>query len=135
MQNIFLQYIAVLIPFAIIDGIWLSTMAPRFYQRYIGHLLAATPNWTVAVVFYLLYMVGIVALVVQPSIAQGHTLLRTLMYGAIFGGIAYATYDLTNHATMKDWPAIVTIVDIIWGAILTGSVSLIAVWALRAFLN
>lgn len=135
MQNVFFQYLAVLVPFVVIDGIWLSTMAPRFYQKYIGNLLATTPNWTAAVVFYLLYMVGIVALVVNPAIAQNQTLGKVILMGAIFGGIAYATYDLTNQATLKEWSTIVTVVDIIWGAILTGSVSVIAVWALRSLLG
>lgn len=135
MQNVFFQYLAVLVPFVVIDGIWLSTMAPRFYQKYIGNLLAATPNWTAAVVFYLLYMVGIVALVVNPAIAQNQTLGKVILMGAIFGGIAYATYDLTNQATLKEWSTVVTVVDIIWGAILTGSVSVIAVWALRSLLG
>ena len=86
-------------------------------------------------IFYLLYMVGIVALVVRPAIAQNQSFGTVLLMGAIFGAIAYATYDLTNQATLKQWSTVVAVVDLVWVAVLTGSVSLIAVWALRSLLG
>jgi uncharacterized membrane protein len=104
--------------------IWLGLVANKFYQREIGQYLKPTPNWAAAIIFYLLYIIGILIFAVLPNVDKGPA--RAAIYGALFGFFAYATYDLTNYATMKDWPLVVTITDIIWGTILTGSVALIS---------
>ena len=93
-----------------------------FYPRHLAHLLSANVNWSAAILFYLVFIAGIVFFAVKPALEAGNS-LRALAYGAFFGFLAYATYDLTNHATMKDWPAIVTVVDLAWGTVLTGTVA------------
>jgi uncharacterized membrane protein len=120
-----LTYFATIPAFIIIDALWLGTMAPRFYQTHIGHLLASSVQWAPAVIFYLLYIGGIVLFAVKPAL-HANSCVTALTLGALLGILAYGTYDLTNHATMKDWPLIVTVVDIIWGAVLTGSVALVS---------
>jgi len=118
---------------ALIDAIWLKTMFSRFYSPNIGHLLADTPKLIPAIIFYILFAVALTVFVILPALASDSTLLKTFVFGAFFGMITYATYDLTNHATMKDWPAIVSVVDIIWGSVLTGLVSVCAVTITKFF--
>lgn len=85
-------------------------------------MLRSNPNWSAAVVFYLLFVLGLLVFVIVPSLESGSTKM-VLILGALFGLITYATYDLTNLATVKDWPLVVTVVDLLWGGILATSVS------------
>jgi uncharacterized membrane protein len=116
-------YFATLIAFFAIDLVWLGLVARTFYRKYLGFLMAPSPNWTAAIIFYLLFVVGILVFVVLPGL-EADSLKRTLLRAALFGLITYATYDLTNLATIKDWPLIVTLVDLAWGTILSIVVSL-----------
>ena len=100
-----------------VDSVWLWLVAPRFYQAQIGFLLRDTPNWYAAGAFYLIYIFGLTVFVVTPAISQG-SLAQGVSKGALFGIVTYATYDLTNLATVKDWPLLVTLVDLAWGATL-----------------
>ena len=118
--------------FFLIDMLWLGFIANRFYQDQIGHLLGPV-NWTAAIVFYLIYIVGILIFAVVPALEVG-SWQRALVLGALFGFFAYATYDFTNLATLKDWPLVVVVVDVIWGAVLTGSVALGSYWLGKTFL-
>ena len=118
-------YAAALIAFLAIDALWLGLVAPTFYQKYLGFLLAPNPNWLAALLFYLLFIVGILVFVVVPGLKDG-ALNKTLLRAALFGLITYATYDLTNLATIKDWPVLVTVVDMIWGTVLSTTVSLVS---------
>jgi len=102
-----------------LDFIWLTSMSEPFYRRLLGHLMAPSPNMTAAVVFYLLYIAGILIFAVRPALVSGDW-RQALMQGAALGLVAYATYDLTNLATLKGWPLSVTLVDMAWGAFLTG---------------
>src|SRR5690606_39274446 len=106
------------------DMVWLGVIAKNFYQDKLGHLLAPSPNWTAAILFYLVYIAGIIYFAILPSLDEG-SLLKAAVSGALLGGLAYATYDMTNLATLKDWPIKIVIVDIIWGMVLTGSVATI----------
>ena len=108
--------------FFAIDMLWLGVLARGFYSRQLGGLLADQVNWPAAIVFYLLYIAGIVFFVTLPS-ARSRSLARALATGAFFGLVAYATYDLTNLATLKGWPVAVTVVDLCWGMVLTASVA------------
>ena len=108
-----------LMVFLAIDFVWLSQIARKFYFERIGHLMADKPNLTAAVVFYAVYVVGIVIFAVAPALKSG-SVMTALGYGALFGFFAYATYDMTNYATLKNWPVMVTVVDIAWGTFLTG---------------
>jgi uncharacterized membrane protein len=104
--------------------VWLGLIAKNFYAKHIGFLMTPNVNWMAAIIFYLLFIVGTVVFVITPALEQ-KSWMHALLYGALFGLITYATYDLTNLATIKDWPLIVTIVDLIWGTVLSASVSLI----------
>ena len=119
----FVKLYAIALPvFIVIDMVWLTLVAKKFYRDQIGFLMKDDPNWTAAIVFYLLFIVGLVVFVIAPAIEK-NSWLHALLFGALFGFIAYATYDLTNLATLKDWPLLVTIVDLTWGAVLAASVS------------
>jgi uncharacterized membrane protein len=108
--------------FFIIDLIWLGVVARGFYQKHLGYLMRTPINWTAAIIFYLLFIIGIVFFAVRPAL-EVQSPMRALIYGALFGFFTYATYDLTNLATVKDWPVIVTIVDLVWGTVLCGAVA------------
>lgn len=109
-----------------IDAVWL-TQASGFYRSQIGHLMAETPNLVAAGVFYLLYIAALVYFVVEPA-AQAGSLKNAFLRGALFGLVTYATYDLTNLATLRDWPVLITIVDLAWGTILTATTAAVSVW-------
>ena len=110
--------------FIAIDMVWLVLVAKNFYAKTLGFLMSPTVNWIAAILFYLLFIVGVVVFVVTPSLKQ-QSWLQALLLGALFGLITYATYDLTNLATIKSWPLIVTVVDMIWGTTLSASISVI----------
>jgi len=129
-KNTILLYLVTLAIFFIIDMIWLGLVAKNFYRQQLGGMLSSTVNWPAAILFYLLFIAGLQFFVVAPALAQGGA-LQALWQGAFFGLIAYATYDLTNLATLRDWPLLVTAVDLAWGAVLGGSVSMCAVQAGR----
>ena len=119
---VILQFLVVAAAFAIIDAIWLKTMNP-FYRRQIGDLMADKPNLGYAVVFYLIYIAGIVFFALRPAL-DGGSWLSAVGYGAALGAFAYATYDLTNAATLKTWPWQLVVVDILWGTALTALATL-----------
>lgn len=118
--------------FLALDALWLSQMTPRFYRPAISHLLAEKANLGAAVAFYLLYITGIVVLAVAPAMEKGG-LGKAALMGALVGLMAYGTYDLTNHATLKDWPLRLTLVDLAWGTVLTSFAASIGFLATRAF--
>ena len=119
--------------FLVLDAAWLAKIAPSFYKKHIGHLMAKSPNLPVAGIFYLIYIFGLVYFVVSPALKDNMSLGQVAIRGAIIGLVCYATYDLTNHATLKDWPAIVSIVDIIWGTFLTSVTTVVAVFIITKF--
>ncbi len=119
---VILQFLVVAAAFAVIDAIWLKTMNP-FYRGQIGELLADRPNLGYAVVFYVIYIAGIVFFALRPAL-DGGSWLSAVGYGAALGAFAYATYDLTNAATLKTWPLQLIVVDILWGAVLTALATL-----------
>lgn len=108
--------------FFAIDMVWLGLIAKNFYAKYLGYLMKTDVNWTAALIFYFLFIVGLVLFVIQPGLEK-QSLNYVLIYGALFGLMTYATYDLTNLATIKDWPLIVTVVDMVWGTMLSVVVS------------
>jgi uncharacterized membrane protein len=122
-MNIKLYFIALPVFFAI-DMFWLGVVSKNFYKQQIGFLMTPNVNWTAAILFYLLFIVGLVLFVISPALAK-NSIQYALVFGALFGLITYATYDLTNLAVLKDWPLAITIVDMIWGAVLASSVSTI----------
>ena len=119
-------YGAALAAMLVIDGIWLGAMIPRFYQPRIAHLMGEQPDVAAALAFYLLYPAGLVTLIVMPGVRVGSALRGIGAQGALFGLVAYGTYDLTNQATLRDWPWSLTVIDMVWGGLLTGAVALIS---------
>lgn len=120
----FLTLYAISVPiFFVIDMIWLGVVARGFYKNQLGHLLGDV-NWVAAVIFYLIFLAGLTFFATYPAAFQS-SLKMALIYGALFGFFTYATYDLTNLATLRDWPLMVTIVDVIWGTILGSAVATI----------
>lgn len=120
-----LVYAITLPVFFAIDLVWLGVVARDFYRRHLGHLLSDQVNWPAAILFYLVFIAGIVFFAVKPALEAGSG-LRALTYGAFLGFLAYATYDLTNQATVRDWPVLVTVVDLVWGTVLSALVSFLS---------
>jgi uncharacterized membrane protein len=122
----FIKLFAIALPiFIAMDLFWLGVVAKDFYEAQIGTLLKANVNWAAAIVFYLVFIAGLVLFVITPAMEKG-SWTHALLFGALFGFVCYATYDLTNLAVAKDWPLLVTIVDMVWGAIIATTVSTIA---------
>jgi uncharacterized membrane protein len=121
-------YIATGISFALIDSVWLRNMYDRLYKPEIGEMLynGGFRLWP-AVAFYFLYILGMMIFAVGPALANGKW-QTALLWGALLGFFCYMTYDLTNHATLKVWSTKVTVLDMIWGTVLTGSASLAGWW-------
>lgn len=121
----FIKLFAIALPvFFAIDMIWLGLVAKDFYRAQIGALMKSDVNWAAAIIFYLIFIAGLVVFVITPAMEKG-SWTHALLLGAFFGLVCYATYDLTNLAVAKDWPLLVTIVDLVWGAVLAASVSVI----------
>jgi uncharacterized membrane protein len=107
-------YLLTMPVFFVVDMLWLGLVARGFYQRNLGHLLAASVDWTAAILFYLLYIAGILLFAVAPGLAAD-SLRRTALLAAAFGFFTYMTYELTNRATLPDWPLRMVVVDTLWG--------------------
>lgn len=121
----FIKLYTIALPvFFAIDIVWLGIVAKNFYAKQIGALLKPDVNWTAAIIFYLIFISGLVVFVITPAMEKG-SWINALLFGAFFGLVCYATYDLTNLALAKDWSLLVTIIDLIWGTILAASVSII----------
>ncbi|WP_373489203.1 DUF2177 family protein [Blastomonas sp.] len=134
MLRYIIAYLATGLAFALIDSVWLKTMATRLYQPVLGEILAPSFRLAPAVVFYLLYILGIQIFAVAPALADGRW-QTALVRGALFGFFCYMTYDLTNQATLKLWSTQITVLDIMWGTFLTGSSALAGFWAARSILR
>lgn len=122
-MNYIKMYVIAFVIFLAIDAIWLGLVAPKFYKAQIGHLMAEKPKFIAALIFYLLFIVGVVYFVVNPAI-ESQNVTKLIISGMLFGFMTYATYDLTNLATLKDWPITVTIVDLVWGTSLSTVIGL-----------
>jgi uncharacterized membrane protein len=108
--------------FFAIDLVWLGVVARDFYRSNLGHVVSPQVNWWPALVFYLLYIVGILIFAVVPALGQA-SVRKAILYGALFGFFTYMTYELTNMATIADWPLKVVVIDICWGVVLSASVA------------
>ncbi|TVP94208.1 MAG: DUF2177 family protein [Acholeplasmatales bacterium] len=117
MLDFLILYAIAFVTFFVVDLVWLGLVAKPFYDKHLGHLLRQPVNWTAAIIFYLMFIAGLVFFAILPAV-EAESVLRALLYGGAFGLITYATYDLTNLATLKDWPLKVTVVDLAWGTCL-----------------
>jgi uncharacterized membrane protein len=130
MKELYL-YLSIVPIFFGIDMLWIVFVANGFYKKELGALLAPKPIWWAAILFYLLYLVGVIIFVILPA-AQAGQWQKALILGALFGLIAYATYDLTNYSTTAGWPLSVTLVDLAWGTFVTGLISTIGYFIAKA---
>ena len=130
MKIVLSAYAATAAAFLAIDAVWLSTMADRLYRPLLGDMLAPSFALAPAVLFYLIYIGGIVFFAILPALEQ-RRLGKAVLNGAVLGFVAYATYDLTNQATLKNWPVIITVADMIWGTLLTATASALGYAAAR----
>lgn len=129
----FIKLYAIAVPvFFALDLLWLGVIAKPFYFRHLGYLLREKVIWWAAIAFYLLFLIGLIVFVIGPAVESG-SIRRALLLGCFFGFITYQTYELTNYALVKDWPPIVVVVDIAWGTILSGSVSVITYCIAKRF--
>ena len=120
---LFIKLYAIALPiFLFIDMVWLGLLAKNFYANQIGFLMSKNINWLAVVLLYLLLVLGLVIFVVYPA-SVNNSLYQAVGFGALFGLVAYATYDLTNLAIIKDWPVLVTLVDVAWGTFLASATS------------
>ncbi len=125
-----LTYSLTAVVFFAVDMLWLGILAKGIYRKYLGGMMSEEVNWTAAIIFYLIFIAGILVFVVEPAVERG-SWMRAITLGAFFGIIAYATYDLTNLATLKGWPLPIVFIDIAWGAVLTGSTSVAGFFIMR----
>lgn len=129
--SFYIKLYALTVPvFFIIDLIWLGVVAKGFYQKNLKYILSPNVNWTAAIIFYLMYIAGILIFAVVPGVAKD-SVRHAALWGALFGFFTYATYDLTNLALLKDWPLNIVVVDILWGMVLCTVVSTISFYIAR----
>ena len=127
-------YVVALLTFLLVDMAWLGTMAPRFYRPTLGDIAISGVNLPPAIVFYALYPVGLLIFATIPALKSG-SISTAVVSGALFGFFTYATYDLTNHATLRNWTLQLTLVDIAWGTILAAITSAMTFWVVSKFVG
>lgn len=132
MPSALIAYLATAVTFFAFDFVWLSLAVPRLYRPLLGTLLRDSPNLPVAAAFYLVYVVGLVVFAVLPAANSGNWLMA-IGLGALLGLVAYGTYDFTNLSTMRDWPVLVSLVDLAWGIFVSAAAALVGFGALRYF--
>lgn len=118
--------------FLVIDIIWLAFISKALYSKHLSYLMAPKVNFVAAMIFYIIFILGLMYFVINPSLVKGDW-LAALLPGVFFGLVSYSTYDLTNLATIRDWPLIITVVDLIWGSLLGGATSAISYFIIKAF--
>lgn len=133
MKTLIFSFFSSLLVLLIIDIIWLNIMAKRFYAHRLGSIITKIPNFLPAGFFYIIYAIGLSIFVVLPAFNGYYSLTKVFFLGSLFGLVAYATYDLSNQATLKKWPLVVTLVDLVWGSFLTGLVSVITTYLVKYF--
>jgi uncharacterized membrane protein len=126
--NVLTTYFLTLVVFLVLDLLWLGVLARRFYFKHLGELFAEKVKWPAAGLFYLLFLAGIMIFAIHPAVVKG-SFPAALLLGAVYGLCTYATYDLTNLATLKGWPIPIVVVDILWGMALSATISVTGFWA------
>ena len=125
-------YLTALAVFVLADMVWLGTMASRLYRPTLGDIALSGVNLAPAVAFYILYPIGLVIFAILPALKGANTTMA-LFYGALFGFFTYATYDLTNQATLRNWTLQLTLIDVLWGAALAASAATSGYWIASKF--
>ena len=125
-------YLAIFVPFVVLDAGWLMTMGPLLYKPTLGDILLSSPKLAPAIAFYLMFPLGLILFAVMPAL-KGGSVMTAVMLGAALGAFAYATYDLTNFATVRNWTLQITLLDIGWGAAISALSSATGFWITRTF--
>ena len=120
MLNRLIMFLITFVVFMAIDLIWLGLIAKNLYKKYLGHLMKKDVNWAAAIIFYVIFIAGLIFFVIDPALEK-ESLSYALFAGGALGLLCYATYDLTNLATLKEWPVALTMIDLIWGTVLSGA--------------
>ena len=131
MQNPISLFLIAAVVMAVIDLFWLGIVARKMYQKYIGFLLAPKTNVPAAVLFYTIFIIGLVAFVIVPALDAPNQLQHAVTHGLLWGLCTYATYDLTNLATVKNWPVTLTVIDLVWGSFISAAVASVTVLIAR----
>lgn len=131
-SKLIIPYLLTFAVFLIIDMAWLGFIAKGLYKKHLGNLLTDNVNWMAAIVFYLLFVIGVFIFAILPAVEK-NSLNSAILLGALFGFFTYATYDLTNLATLKDWSLTIVFIDILWGSVLTGIVSTSGFYIVKYF--
>jgi uncharacterized membrane protein len=131
MKSLLVGYLVALAVLAVLDALWLGLVSREFYKARLGHLLLDRPIWSVVILFYLIHAAGIAVFAVPPAVTAG-TWSAAALYGALFGFCVYAAYDITNLATLRGWPMIVSLVDLAWGTAATAAATLVAFLVVRS---
>ena len=126
------NYFISLVVFLVIDMVWLLVIAKNLYSKHLGYLMAPKVNFTAAFVFYMIFILGLLVFVINPALLK-ESWQSALLFGMFFGLVTYATYDLTNLATVKDWPMVITVIDLIWGSVVSGATALISYLLIKLF--
>jgi len=121
-KTVVISYLLTFIVFLAVDLVWLGFIAKDLYRKYLGDFLSSKVNWPAAFIFYIIFVIGIFIFAIYPAVSKD-SVYSAILLGALFGFFTYATYDMTNLATLKGWPLPIVIIDIIWGAILSAIVS------------
>ena len=132
MKSIIISYLLTFVVFLMVDMLWLGVIAKNLYQKYLGDFLSDKVNWTAAFIFYFIYVAGISIFVIYPAVNKG-SVFNAILMGALFGFFTYATYDLTNLATLKGWPLPIVFIDILWGSVLSAIVSFSGFYIVKWF--
>lgn len=132
MKHALIAYAGTFATLLVLDAIWLGLMARTFYRDQLGDLMLPQPNLAIAAIFYVFFAMAVVLLAVLPAVTAG-SLGTALVYGLVLGLAAYGTYDITNLATLKNWPVMVTVVDLVWGGFVTAAATAGGFMAVRWF--
>ncbi len=131
MKSLVVGYLVALAALSVLDALWLGVVSREFYKARLGQLLLDRPLWSVAILFYLIHAAGIAVFAVPPAVAAG-TWTAAALYGALFGFSVYAAYDITNLATLRGWPMVVSLVDLVWGTAVTAVATFAAFLVVRS---
>lgn len=127
-------YLVTVVVFFLVDIVWLGFISKNLYKNYLGNLMAPKVNWAAAIIFYLLFIAGLIFFVIDPALVR-NSLWYAVLAGGFFGLITYGTYDLTNLATLKDWPVTITLIDLAWGTFLNAATSGVTYLIAQRFLK
>lgn len=129
-MGIIKTYLVAFVVFFAIDIVWLGFVAKNLYRENLGHMMADKTNWPAAIIFYAIFIAGLIFFAIHPALEKD-SWTYALLVGGLFGFMCYATYDMTNLATLKDWPLKITVIDIIWGTVLNALTSVVSFFIIR----